>query len=94
MNRIHHWVAIALCTTLMALPALANTAAATSTAAKAKIDKETREDVTRHRAMAAAHEAAAKCREAGTAEDVCIKALTAACKGLAIGKYCGMKHEH
>jgi len=57
-------------------------------------DKETKEDIQRHRAMAAAHEAAAKCLEAGKKEDVCTKELQTACKGLAIGKYCGMKHEH
>ena len=57
-------------------------------------DKETKEDIARHRAMAAAHEGAAKCLESGKKEDVCNKALQAACKGLAIGKYCGMKHEH
>ena len=57
-------------------------------------DKETKEDIARHRAMAAAHESAAKCRESGKTEEVCGKELQAACKGLAIGKYCGMKHEH
>lgn len=57
-------------------------------------DKERKEDVARHRAMAAAHESAAKCLESGKAEDVCGKALQVACKGLAIGKNCGMKHEH
>lgn len=57
-------------------------------------DKEVKEDIARHRAMAAAHEGAAKCLEAGKKEDVCTKELQAACKGLAIGKYCGMKHEH
>jgi hypothetical protein len=57
-------------------------------------DKETLQDISRHRAMAAAHEGAARCFEAGKKEDVCMKELQAACKGLAIGKYCGMKHEH
>lgn len=57
-------------------------------------DKERKEDVARHRAMAAAHENAAKCLESGKSGDVCEKALQAACKGLAIGKNCGMKHEH
>ena len=57
-------------------------------------DKETRVDIQRHRAMAAAHEGAAKCLESGKEEDVCEKELQAACKGLAIGKYCGMKHVH
>lgn len=57
-------------------------------------DKEIKADIVRHRAMSAAHEAAAKCLESGKKEDVCQKELQAACKGLAIGKYCGMKHEH
>ena len=60
----------------------------------AETDKETKEDIARHRAMAAAHESAAQCRESGKKEDVCYKELRAACKGLAIGKYCGMKHQH
>jgi hypothetical protein len=57
-------------------------------------EKEIQEDITRHRAMAAAHEAAAKCLESGKGEKVCVAELQAACKGLAIGKYCGMKHQH
>lgn len=57
-------------------------------------DQETKQDIQRHRAMAVAHEAAAKCLESGKKEEVCTKELQAACKGLAIGKYCGMKHEH
>ena len=56
--------------------------------------KEIQQDVQRHRAMAAAHEAAAKCLESGKKPEACQKELQAACKGLAIGKYCGMKHEH
>jgi hypothetical protein len=55
---------------------------------------DTKKDVQRHRAMATAHEAAAKCLESGKAHDVCQRELQSACKGLAIGKYCGMKHEH
>ncbi len=57
-------------------------------------DKETQEDIKRHRAMAAAHEGAAKCLEAGKGEKVCMAELQTACKGLAIGKYCGMRHVH
>ncbi len=57
-------------------------------------DKEIKEDVLRHRAMAAAHEAAAKCLESGKKPDICLAQLQAACKGLAVGKYCGMKHAH
>ena len=57
-------------------------------------DKEVKEDITRHRAMAAAHEGAAKCLESGKKPEMCEKELQAACKGLAVGKYCGMKHAH
>ena len=55
---------------------------------------ETKADIQRHRAMAVAHEAAAKCLESGKKDEVCEKELQASCKGLAIGKYCGMKHVH
>ena len=74
---------------VMALLALASTLSVA-----AETDKETKQDIARHRAMAAAHEAAAKCREAGKGEEACNKELQAACKGIAIGKFCGMKHEH
>ena len=57
-------------------------------------DAETKADIQRHRAMACAHEAAAKCLESGKKAEVCEKELQASCKGLAIGKYCGMKHVH
>lgn len=57
-------------------------------------DKERKEDIAKHRAIAAAHESAAKCLEAGKKEEVCNQELLAACKGLAIGKFCGMRHEH
>ena len=63
-------------------------------AASGHTDKEIKEDITRHRAMAAAHDAAAKCLESGKKPDVCEKELQAACKGLAVGKYCGLKHVH
>ena len=70
-------------------------AALLSTAALAQhSDKETREDVARHRAMSVAHEGAAKCLEAGKGEKVCMAELSVACKGLALGKYCGMRHAH
>lgn len=78
------------------LPALATLAltAMFSIANAQHKDAETKEDIQRHRAMAAAHEAAAKCLESGKKEDVCTKELQASCKGLAVGKYCGMKHGH
>lgn len=78
---------------LLALVVIA-CSAAICIASESHGDKETREDIARHRAMAAAHEAAAKCLESGKKEDVCNKELLAACKGLAIGKFCGMKHAH
>lgn len=56
--------------------------------------EETKQDIQRHRAMAAAHEAAAKCLESGRGEKACYAELAVACKGLAIGKYCGMRHAH
>lgn len=66
-----------------------------STAALAQhSDQETKEDIARHRAMATAHEGAAKCLEAGKGEKVCMQELAVACKGLALGKYCGMRHAH
>ena len=66
-----------------------------STAALAQhSDKDIQEDIACHRAMAAAHEGAAKCLEAGKGEKVCLAELQVACKGLAIGKFCGMRHVH
>lgn len=53
-----------------------------------------RGDVARHRAIAAAHEAAARCLESGEPENSCHTALRKACEGLAVGRYCGMKHAH
>jgi hypothetical protein len=56
--------------------------------------EEVKKDIQRHRAMAAAHEAAARCLESGKKAEACWQELQASCKGLAIGKYCGLKHEH
>jgi hypothetical protein len=67
---------------------------AASAHAQGHNDKETQADIERHRAMAAAHEAAAQCLKAGKGHDACMQELQTACKGLAIGKYCGMKHAH
>ena len=68
--------------------------ASVSIAAETHGEKEAKVDIARHRAIALAHEAAAKCLESGKPEEVCNQALQAACKGLAIGKMCGMKHAH
>jgi hypothetical protein len=87
-------LAIALCTWIAA-SAVAQTAAPGAAAVtSAGPDADAKKDMARHRAIAAAHEAAAKCLETGKKEEVCHKELQTACKGLAIGKYCGMKHEH
>ncbi len=58
------------------------------------LSEHVKKDISRHRAMAKAHEEAARCLESGETEERCQKALLAACRGLAIGKYCGLKHEH
>ena len=58
----------------------------------AKEAEHMKEDIKRHRIIAAAHEAAAKCQESGKGEDYCMAELAKACKGIAYGKYCGMKH--
>ena len=78
----------ALALVLWASTAIFSVAHAQHTNAEAQVD------IQRHRAMAAAHEAAAKCLESGKKDEVCEKELLASCKGLAIGKYCGMKHVH
>ena len=76
------------------LAAMAVLCASFSAFAQQPVSKEAQQDIQRHRAMASAHEAAAKCLESGKKHDVCEKELQAACKGLAVGKYCGMKHVH
>jgi hypothetical protein len=72
--------------TLLAINAL--------TAFAADDPAQTKREIAQHRAIAAAHEAAAKCMEAGTDEEVCNAELAKTCKGIAIGKFCGMKHTH
>ena len=53
-----------------------------------------KQDILDHRAMAEAHLNAAKCLESGKPEKECLAQLAKDCKGLGIGKYCGMKHRH
>jgi len=66
----------------------------TKTAEKGHSTTEIQKDVANHRAMADAHLAAAKCLEAGKGEKECHGQLAKDCKGLGIGKLCGMKHTH
>jgi hypothetical protein len=63
-------------------------------AKSSKEDVHRNEDIARHRQMAKAHEEAARCLEAGTAEKQCHERLREACKGIAVGQYCGMRHAH
>ena len=78
----------------LALAALVAVCAPIAFAQTNKAAEHVKADIARHRAMAAAHDAAARCLESGKAEAICLKDLQSVCKGLAIGKYCGMKHEH
>jgi len=55
---------------------------------------EVQKDIANHRAMAEAHLQAVKCFESGKSEKECHGQLAKDCKGLAIGKYCGMQHRH
>ena len=74
---------------------LALLAAWPATSAEKKDDPaHVKKDVANHRAMAEAHANAAKCLESGKPEKECHEQLAKDCKGLAIGKYCGMKHAH
>lgn len=57
-------------------------------------DKQRREDIADHRAMAQAHMNAAACMEGGKPEKECHAQLEKDCKGIGIGKTCGMKHRH
>jgi hypothetical protein len=61
-------------------------------AAPAALNQETLDDIAKHEAIAAAHTAAAKCLREGKPDAVCESALLGACKGIAIGRFCGMKH--
>jgi hypothetical protein len=81
---IAHFIAAA------AAMALSATAAAQSRHGS----KEDQADARRHRVMAVAHEAAARCYEAGKGEKACLEQLRKDCKGVGIGRYCGMKHQH
>ncbi len=56
------------------------------------LSQETLEDIAKHETIAAAHRTAAQCLREGRPDAVCEGALLQACKGVAIGKFCGMKH--
>jgi len=90
-------MALAVVLPLAALQGLA--VAQDKPAAKAAVVKpgdepHRREDIAKHRQMARAHEDAARCLESGEKETVCAERLRAACTGIAVGRYCGMRHAH
>jgi hypothetical protein len=53
-----------------------------------------KKDIADHRTLATAHENAARCLESGKPEKECHEQLQKDCKGVGIGKYCGMRHRH
>ncbi|WP_293780963.1 hypothetical protein [uncultured Oxalicibacterium sp.] len=72
--------------TAFAVPSHAKDDAATS--------QHRKETIAQHQAIAEAHTAAAECLRSGKDEKTCHEELAAACKGLALGKRCGMRHAH
>ena len=69
-------------------------AVAPAFAQEKKPSPEVRKDIEAHRTLAQAHENAARCLEAGKSERECHEQLEKDCKGVGIGKYCGMRHKH
>ena len=51
-------------------------------------------DIAAHRQMAQVRENAAKRLEVGKPEKECHDQLQKDCKGVGIGKYCGLRHRH
>ena len=78
--------------TLMITTAFYSPVLQAQSATGAKEQAHIKELITDHRAMAQAHENAAKCLESGKGEKACHAELQKACKGLGIGKTCGMRH--
>jgi hypothetical protein len=68
--------------------------AQTPKAATPLVDNHRQQDIAQHKVMALAHQEAAKCLESGQPEKQCHEALAKACKGIALGRFCGMKHSH
>lgn len=86
--------ALFACVWLLAGTAAAQPAPAKPDATKPADDAHRKDDIAKHRQMARAHEEAAKCLESGEKESACHERLRAACKGIAVGRYCGMRHAH
>lgn len=86
--------AMLACVLLLVGTAGAQTTPAKPAATKPADDAHRKDDIAKHRQMARAHEEAAKCLESGERESVCQQRLREACKGIAVGRYCGMRHAH
>jgi hypothetical protein len=101
MKTTHRTLLALLASAALALPAWASPTTPTTPAAphghthgQQHTPAQIQQDIQRHQAMAAAHQAAAECLQAGRGERVCHQALRAACTGIALGNYCGMRHVH
>ena len=81
-------VSAVLAVTLAFIPAIAQ-----PQAEKKKHDP-IADDIMDHRTMAEAHLKAAECLEAKKTEKECRAQLAKDCKGVGIGKHCGMKDRH
>ena len=55
--------------------------------------QESKADAGRHRAIAVAHESAARCLSDKVAAPTCLASLKSSCAGLGVGKYCGLKED-
>ena len=88
------WLAALLVSAVASAQSTAPATKAAPAPKAAKVDPHRNEDIAKHRQMAKAHEEAARCLEAGTDEAQCHTQLRAACKGIAVGQYCGMRHAH
>jgi hypothetical protein len=53
-----------------------------------------KEEIAQHRRLAEVHENAARCLASGKPEKECHDQLQKACKGVGIGKHCGLRHAH
>lgn len=57
-------------------------------------DAHLHETIEQHREMARLHTQAAECMASGQSESKCHEELRAACRGLGVGQYCGLRHAH
>ena len=92
-----YWVSVATAAAmfLAVTPVLAQDKAKKSDKSdKPPITAEAQKDIQDHLAMADAHTTAAKCLQSGKSEKECHAQLAKDCKGLGIGKLCGMQHKH